>query len=147
MTFEESIKFIRLSNGEDLISQIVEIRKEDEDSYYILINPLKIVYITGSKAGILSISLMQWVFHRVCSEQEFTIYPSDVITIAKPTDSLTEYYQESLEHFMEMREKLEKSTEFTTNEEEETFKDVDTNDLLDELKELITNTSSKRILH
>jgi hypothetical protein len=146
MTLEESIKFIRLSTGEDLISQIIEIRKEEEDSYYILINPLKIVYITGNKAGMLSISLMQWVFHRVCSEQEFTIYPSDVITIGKPTDSLTEYYQESLEHFAEMREKLEKNTEFSASEEE-TYKDVDDDKLLDELKELITNTSSKRILH
>jgi hypothetical protein len=145
MTLEESVKFIRLSNGEDLISQVVEIRKEEEDSYYILINPLKIVYMTGSRPSILSISLMQWVFHRVCSEQEFTIYPSDVITIAKPTDSLVEYYQGSLEHFEEMRDKLEKSTEFSS--EEETFKDISENDLLDELKEMLTNTSSKRILH
>jgi len=145
MTLEESIKFIRLSNGEDIISQLVEVRKEEEDSYYILINPLKIVYMTGSRPGILSISLMQWVFHRVCSEQEFTIYPSDVITIAKPTDSLAEYYQGSLEHFEEMRDKLEKNTEFSSDEE--TFKDVSENDLLDELKEMLTNTSSKRILH
>ena len=146
MTLEESVKFVRLSTGEDLISQIVEVRKEEEDSYYILINPLKIVYITGTKPGILSISLMHWVFHRVCSEQEFTIYPSDVITMSKPNDSLLEYYQESLEHFAEMREKLEKNTQFSSSEEE-TYKDVDENDLLDELKELIANTSSKRILH
>ena len=145
MTLEESIKFIRLSNGEDLISQLIEIRKEEEDSYYILINPLKIVYMTGNKPGILSISLMQWVFHRVCSDQEFTIYPSDVLTMAKPTDSLMEYYQDSLYHFDEVKEKLKKNTEFSSTEE--TFKDVSENDLLDELKEMLTNTSSKRILH
>jgi hypothetical protein len=147
MTLEESIKFIRLSNGEDLISQIIEIRKEEEDSYYILINPLKIVYMTGTKPGILSISLMQWVFHRVCSDQEFTIYPSDVLTMAKPTDSLIEYYQDSLYHFDEVKEKLKKNTEFSPTEEEGTFEDVDDDKLLDELKEILENTSSKRILH
>ncbi len=146
MTLEESIKFIRLSNGEDLISQLVEVRKEEEDSYYILINPLKIVYMTGNKPGILSISLMQWVFHRVCSDQEFTIYPSDVLTMAKPTDSLTEYYQDSLEHFDEVKEKLKKNTEFSSTEDG-VFEDVDDDKLLDELKEILTSTSSKRILH
>jgi hypothetical protein len=146
MTLEESIKFIRLSNGEDLISQLIEIRKEEEDSYYILINPLKIVYMTGTKPGILSISLMQWVFHRVCSDQEFTIYPSDVLTMAKPTDSLMEYYQDSLEHFDEVKEKLKKNTEFSSTEEG-LFEDVDDDKLLDELKDLLENTSSKRILH
>ena len=145
MTLEESIKFIRLSNGEDLISQLVEVRKEEEDSYYILINPLKIVYMSGNKPGILSISLMQWVFHRVCSDQEFTIYPSDVLTMAKPTDSLMEYYQDSLDHFDEVKEKLKKNTEFSSSEE--VYKDVAVDDLLDELKEVLTNTSSKRILH
>ena len=146
MTLEESIKFIRLSNGEDLISQLVEVRKEEEDSYYILINPLKIVYMSGNKPGILSISLMQWVFHRVCSDQEFTIYPSDVLTMAKPTDSLVEYYQDSLEHFDEVKEKLKKNTEFSASEEG-VFEDVDDDKLLEELKEVLTNTSSKRILH
>tara|TARA_R110000868_G_scaffold395874_1_gene667859 strand:+ start:278 stop:715 length:438 start_codon:yes stop_codon:yes gene_type:complete len=145
MTLEESVKFIRLSNGEDLISQLVEVRKEEEDSYYILINPLKIVYMTGNKPGILSISLMQWVFHRVCSDQEFTIYPSDVLTMAKPTDSLTEYYQDSLEHFDKVKEKLKKNTKFSSTEE--VYKDVAVDDLLDELKEVLANTSSKRILH
>lgn len=146
MTLEESIKFIRLSNGEDLISQIIEIRKEDEDAYYILIDPLKIVYMTGNKPGILSISLMQWVFHRVCSDQEFTLYPSDVITIGKPTDSLIEYYQDSLEHFEDVKEKLKKNTEFTSSSED-VYKDVAVDDILDELKEVLDNTSSKRILH
>ena len=146
MTLEESIKFIRLSNGEDLISQLVEIRKEEEDSYYILINPLKIVYMTGTKPGILSISLMQWVFHRVCSEQEFTLYPSDVLTVAKPTDSLMEYYQDSLDHFDEVKEKLKKNTQFSSTEDG-VFEDVDDDKILDELKEVLTNTSSKRILH
>lgn len=144
MTLEESIKFVRLSSGEDLISQIIEIRKEDEDAYYILINPLKIVYMAGTKPGILSISLMQWVFHRVCSDQEFTLYPSDVITMGKPTDSLVEYYQDSLDHFEEVKEKLKKNTEFTSSSED-VYKDVE--DLIDDLKEVIDNKAPKRILH
>jgi hypothetical protein len=146
MTFEESIKFLRLSTGEDIISQVIEVTEKDE-SHYMLVNPLKIIYMTGAKQGRLSISLMQWIFHRVCSTQEFVIYPSDIITLAAPSSGLKEYYTESVEHFQKVREDLEKNTEFESSSEDDTFQNEDEENILNELKEMLMNTSSKRILH
>ena len=95
---ENAIKFIRLQTGEDLISQVVEIEREGGNSI-ILINPMKLVYMAGSKKGVLSISMMQWVFNRVCDYQEFTIYPEDVITMASPSQNVIKYYLSVVDFF------------------------------------------------
>jgi len=44
MEIEDSVKFLRLSTGEDLVSQTLEVKNDDGATYYLLINPLKIVY-------------------------------------------------------------------------------------------------------
>lgn len=106
------IRFVRLSSGEDLISEVVEMKKDD-DIYYVLRNPLKILYLSSAKtASSLSISLMQWVFHRICEDQDFMIYPTDVVTMGNPTSSMLEYYLNSVEHFESIKEEHKKSIEF-----------------------------------
>lgn len=147
MEIEDSVKFVRLTTGEDLVSQILEVNKDEPSAYYLLINPLKIVYLTGNKPGVLSISLMQWVFHRVCDVQEFTIYPNDVITMANPSESLVEYYWDSIEHFTTVGEKLKKNTQFGNESEEELTEEVmDEGEIVEAIQELLGNTG-KRTLH
>lgn len=108
---DESVKFVRLSTGEDLITEVAEY-KDNETSYYVLINPLKVVYTMGTKAGILSIGLMQWVFGRICEEQEFNIFPEDVVTMGKPTEGLIDYYFGCVDHFNSNKARLDSQTEF-----------------------------------
>jgi len=106
------IRFIRLSTGEDLISELIEVKKEDE-MYYVLRNPLKVLYVSSTKTtGSLAISLMQWVFHRICEDQTFMIYPSDIITIGSPTSAMLEYYLNSVDHFESLKEEQRKLIEF-----------------------------------
>ena len=111
---ESTVKFVRLTTGEDIIAEVLYF-EDDEVKYYVLNNPFKVVYMTGNKPGILSISLMQWVFWRITNTQSFTVYPNDVITVADTTDSMEEYYWSSVEHFNEYKEKLSKQTEFNDN--------------------------------
>jgi len=139
MEMDNGVRFIRLSTGEDLVSQVLEVNTED-NQHYLLINPLKILYMTGNKPGILSISLMQWIFHRVCDAQEFTIYPTEVVTMAVPSSSLIEYYQDSVEQFESNREKQKKNTEFGSEDPENEL------DLLDKIQEYL-KVNNKRILH
>lgn len=136
---ETGVKFIRLSTGEDLVSEVLEVNTED-NQHYVLINPLKILYMTGNKPGILSISLMQWIFHRVCDVQEFTIYPTEVVTMATPSSSLIEYYQDSIEQFESNIEKQKKNTEFGSEDPENDL------DLLEKIQDYL-KLNSKRILH
>jgi hypothetical protein len=83
---------------------------------------------------------MQWIFHRVCDAQEFTIYPTEVVTMAVPSSSLIEYYQDSVEQFESNREKQKKNTEFGSEDPENEL------DLLDKIQEYL-KVNNKRILH
>lgn len=145
MQIENSVRFIRLVTGEDLVAE-VNYFESDKDTYYVLYNPLKIVYMSGSKPGVLSISLMQWVFWRICETQEFTIYPEDVLTVTTASDSMEEYYWSSVEHFSSSKEKLSKQTEF-----EEAMLDEeppeDSSDMLESIMEMLKNSDPKRKLH
>lgn len=98
MKIEESVKFIRLCTGEDLIAVVMDV-DNGEEQYYVISNPMKLLYTTSTNPGYLAVSLMQWVFHRVCEEQNFTIYSQDVLTIGTPTDKMTSYYWDCVEHF------------------------------------------------
>lgn len=142
---DESVKFVRLSTGEDLISEVTEY-KDDETSYYILINPLKVVYSMGTKSGILSVGLMQWVFSRICEDQEFNVFPEDVVTMGKPTEGLIDYYFGCVDHFNNHKAKLESQTQFEDEPIDESEIDKLYGDLgLNDIKDLMKD--KKRKLH
>lgn len=126
---ENSVQFVRLNTGEDLVSEVSEI-ENDDNRYYILHNPMKIIYQMNVKGGGLTISLMQWVFARICEDQNFVVYSSDVVTMNKPTDSMESYYWETVEHFDTMKDSLAKKTSFD--------KDVkDESEFLSELQDIL----------
>lgn len=152
---EPSIKFVRLSTGEDLITEVVEV-KEDKDEYYLLVNPLKIVYLTNEKNGSIMLSFIEWVFPKICSKQQFKVYPNDVITLAEVTERMEEYYYETiikLENFVNNTE--DDGVELGDPKElERKAKNKEVSDLLDDeiehlktLLEDLNNTSSKRKLN
>ena len=94
-----NVMFIRLVTGEDLISEVSEYEEvssskdsTDNQQYYILHNPMKVLYLQGVKSGFVSISLMQWVFGRVCQDQTFDISVSDILTTGYPSEKMHNYY-------------------------------------------------------
>ena len=97
---DTEIQFLRLKTGEDLISEVHE-----TDSTYILMNPCKVLYLKSQKTGFLSISLMQWVFSKLCSEQTFEMDKNEVLTKALPNDSFIEHYWNSVDHFLNSQSK------------------------------------------
>ena len=129
---EQYVKFIRLSTGEDLISEITEISETGKEPYYMLHNPYKVVYLTSSKPGFYSVSLMQWVFPKICSKQEFNIFKKDIIMISDVNDDLCEYYWDSIEHY----------ENDTSNHESKAIEDdlISTGDMIEFIKEYLANT-------
>jgi hypothetical protein len=94
-----NVMFIRLVTGEDLISEVSEYEEvssskdsTDNQQYYILHNPMKVLYLQGVKSGFVSISLMQWVFGRVCQDQTFDLSVSDILTTGYPSEKMHNYY-------------------------------------------------------
>ena len=129
------VKFLRLKNGDDVISEVVEIGDE-ETVNYLLIYPLKALYVPVGNREYVHISFIPWIFSRMCDKQEFSIDASDVITIADASENMTKYYWESIDH-------LENPEAY---KEEEPQADEDG---LDQLKEVLEQLGidGKRTLH
>ena len=133
-----SAKFIRLQNGDDIISEVVEI--EDETGVtYTLFRPLKVVYIPSDAIGYLTVAFMPWVFPKVTASQEFTIMPEDVLLISIASEKMNKYYWENLEYYMNMFEGKDETP--TVDPEPE----HDESEHLDNILEMIK--SAKRTYH
>jgi hypothetical protein len=138
---DTEILFLRLKNGEDLITEVQEL-----DKTYVLMNPCKVLYLKGSKTGYLSISLMQWVFARICSDQTFEIDKSEVLFKTFPEDTLIEHYWNSVDHFlnMESKDKIEYESMTESYEEEPP---MTTEEGIELIKKLLEIKSDKGKLH
>jgi hypothetical protein len=157
MELKSSVVFIRMVTGEDLVSEVTEVAGHDgREHYYILNNPMKVLYLTGGKTGYMSVSLMQWVFHRICEEQTFNIYPDDVLTIGNPTDKMIDYYWNCVDESYSRRDENAKKTNYGYQEEEQTEEvseeeqitdDNEALDMLRELMETINSKTGKRTIH
>lgn len=134
---EPKIMFIRLNNGDDLVSEVVEVGDETRIDY-MLFNPLKVMYIPSDRgSAYLQVAFMPWVFTRICEEQEFFIHAEDVVTMANVSNYMEEYYWKNMDHFMT---KVEDSiTE--TEEVPETSEELDLESLLEAIK------TSRRTFH
>ncbi len=109
-------KFVRLQNGDDLVTEIVEM--EDENGIlYTVFNPLKVVYMPSGSVGYLSVAFMPWVFPKICDQQEFVLHAEDVMLIADVTENMNIYYWESVSSLNKPAEKQEE----VYQEEEETY--------------------------
>lgn len=150
MEEETAIKLVRLVTGEDVLAEVTYV-EEEEYSYYVLSNPMKVVYLSGVKPGILSVSLMQWVFGRICDKQDFTISPKDVIFVNDASSSMEEYYYNTVDYFEKMKVQLESHMEPDTDKKgdmENSFTDdePDQNDMVNSLMEMLKG-STKRTVH
>ena len=157
MELKSAVMFVRLVTGEDLVSEVTEVRDSSgNEHYYILNNPMKILYLSGGKAGYMSVSLMQWVFHRICEDQTFNVFPNDVLTIGFPTDKMVDYYWNCVDESYARRDENAKKTNYGYKEEEQTEEVPeeeqieDDNEALEMLRELMENLNpktGKRTIH
>lgn len=155
MKLKSAVMFLRLVTGEDLVSEVTEVKdNKGHEHYYILNNPMKILYLTGGKAGYMSVSLMQWVFHRICDEQTFNVFPDDVLTIGYPADKMIDYYWNCVDESYSRREENAKKTNYgyeeqpeEVAEEEQMTDDNEALEMLRELMESINPKTGKRTIH
>ena len=128
------VKFMRLENGEDIISEIVIY-----DDVILLLHPLKLLYTTSDKPGYLAISLMQWVFTKITEDQTFEMPKSAVLLYSEPTDSLKEYYWKTVNYFVSKTTEHGKRIDFqaTPSGEEDDFTTTEGEDALEMLEKLL----------
>jgi len=124
--------FMKLKNGDDIICDMVEL-EEDGEEHYLVLYPLKVVYIPSDERGLMKIAFMPWIFPRICDKQEFTISKEDVIMLSMVSDDTNDYYWSSIETL----EKDSKDND-ATNEELEA---------LDEIMDELNRLDVKRTYH
>lgn len=129
-------KFVRLTNGEDVIAEVVE-TEDDKGVLYLIINPLKVIYMQSQHQGYLTVSFIPWVFPKICDHQQFTIHAEDVLLLSNVSQAMNDYYWNNLET---LDPKNAQGPELH-QEQEETIEDEQS--LIDMFKEL----STKRTLH
>lgn len=122
---EHTVKFVRIKNGDDIIAEVVEVG-EDGQIDYMIINPLKVVYMPSQQgSSYLQVAFMPWVFSRICEEQEFLIHAEDVITMGNVTEKMAEYYWNNIDHFTSKgQEELFEDSEEEPAEEEATLESL-----------------------
>lgn len=135
---EQTVEFFRLVTGEDIVSEY-----EVQEDHYVLINPCKIVYLTSSKPGFLSISLMQWVFSKLCEEQIFDLPKNQVLIKSSVSESMIDHYFNSVEHFnkAELKKKMEFDDPIMNDYDED---DPSSNEGLNLLKEIMDKLNRKK---
>lgn len=142
---EPLIRFVRMKTGDDLITEIVEMKVNDQDCY-LFVNPLKIIYIPGDKPGSLSLSLIEWVFFRISPKQQFQVYPEDVVTVTEIGDEITDYYFEAL-HKLETAT-ITKKEIVTSHEDVEESNEPPSEEEIEYIKKIIDDLKNgKRTLH
>ncbi len=130
-------KLVRLQNGDDIISEVVEM--EDENGViYALFHPLKVVYVPSESTGYLTVAFMPWVFPRICEQQEFIIHSQDIMFMADVAPKMNEYYWTNMDYY----------TKKTAEEEKETQK-VEQENSFDKLKEALEEAGlyNKKVYH
>ena len=139
---DTDVQFLRLKTGEDLITEV----QETEDTL-ILLNPCKVMYLKGTGTSYLSISLMQWIFTKICSEQVFEIDKNEVLVKTFPDEGLIEHYWNSIEYFESVDSKKEISYESESFEAESELEETSTEESLELIKELLKTKIDKGKLH
>lgn len=122
-----NVEFFRLITGEDLVSEY-----ETIDDHYRLFNPCKIVYMSTTKQSHISISLMQWIFNRICDEQTFDLPKSQVQVKSSVGENMIDHYYSSVDHFNQVELK-------TKMNYEEFDEDVSQEEKLDLLNEFMNS--------
>lgn len=90
-------KFVRLTNGDDIVAEVVE-TEDEKGILYMLINPLKVIYVQSPQhQNYLTVSFIPWVFPRICDHQEFTIHANDVLMVSNVSEKMNDYYWNNLD--------------------------------------------------
>lgn len=142
---EQKVEFFRLVTGEDIVS---EYDIDLNNNSYTLYNPCKVVYMSSAKPGFLSISLMQWIFSKLCEEQTFNLPMSQVLIKSSVTESMVDHYFQSVEYFekKELNKQIDFDSPIDTDDEDLSETSEEGLELLKQIMDKI-NKPNKGKLH
>jgi hypothetical protein len=109
---ESTVKFIRLINGDDIISEV----RDEQEITMVLANPMKVLVDADLEVGKQTIYMHTWMPQGIAKENFCTLSKKDVIFIAEIEEDIEEYYRGVVFDIMEDRPKLKKQKEYIDDE-------------------------------
>ena len=140
------VKFLRLNSGEDIVCETQTITEKTIK----VIKPLKIVYTLSEHTGMLSVSLLQWVFPKISETESFDLDLHNIVVSSDASVDMTAYYYRSLDKIEKTISVSKKYKQAMIEENyEDEFIDEDIgDDALDYVKEMMEEVIKKsRRLH
>lgn len=137
---ETVIKFLRLNSGEDIIC---EIQKVSDETFQIH-NPLKVVYALNENTGMVSVSLIQWVFPKISEVEQFELDKHNIVISSLASIDMTQYYYKSLDKIKKTSNVSKQYRNLSRDDdyEEDEFEDID-DEALDYVKEMMEEVIKK----
>jgi len=111
-----TIKIVRLKNGEDIIGNLNLINDE-----YEIMEPMSVnVVMKGQESGLV---MSHWLPVQLIKKNEIKINSRDVLTVIEPNDEFAEYYTNTVEK-IKMLLKAKNTADEMTDEEIEEIEDI-----------------------
>jgi hypothetical protein len=111
-----TIKIVRLKNGEDIIGNLNLINDE-----YEIMEPMSVnVVMKGQESGLV---MSHWLPVQLIKKNEIKINSRDVLTVIEPNDEFAEYYTNTVEKIKQLL-KAKNTADGMTDEEIEDIMDA-----------------------
>jgi len=127
---EIEIKFLRLNSGEDIIT---EVQKLDDITYRIT-NPLKIMYYYNENIGVMSVSLVPWIYNSISDTHQYDMEKHNILVSSNVSETMTKMYYTILN-------RIESSLEYDDDEDDDEYDE----DTIEETREMLEDVLKKRL--
>ena len=112
-----TIKIVRLKNGEDIIGNL----SDNTDGDYEISEPMSVSLVQkGHESGLV---MSHWLPVQLIKKNEIKISPCDVLTMFEPNDEFAEYYMNTVEKINDLL-KAKNLADSMTDEEIEDIMDA-----------------------
>lgn len=109
----ETVNFIRLKTGDDIISYMFHCSKEQ----VVLRDPMLIVMRPDYKSGNQIVGMDSWLPFQIMNSNEVSINLSDILFISKASSEFEEFYENTVDTLKRKEEeKLEEENKLSTDE-------------------------------
>lgn len=109
----ETVNFIRLKTGDDLISYMFHCSKEQ----VVLRDPMLIVMRPDYKSGNQIVGMDSWLPFQIMNSNEVSINLSDILFISKASAEFEEFYENTVDTLKKKEEeKLDDENKLSTDE-------------------------------
>jgi hypothetical protein len=93
---ENSIKIVRLQNGEDIIGYVTP----KDNGQYDIVEPMSVdVQLQNNQAGLV---MRHWLPVQLVKKNEIVLMDKDILCMIEPADDFSEYYVHTVEKIREL---------------------------------------------